>query len=204
MRTVYACSSNPGKLREFALVASESHVTLTALPGLKEIAAPEETGTTFEANAADKAIYYSTFTNEIVLADDSGLEADALGGAPGVYSARYAVPQREDRHSQDLANNDLLLKNMQGQQNRTARFICAIALAQQGKVLHVVRATVEGRILDSPQGSHGFGYDPLFFYPPFHGTLAELDEHRKFAISHRGKALRQAMQWLTIFAPPVP
>jgi XTP/dITP diphosphohydrolase len=187
MRTVYACSSNPGKLREFGLAA---------LPGLKDIEPPEETGDTFEANAAAKAIYYSTFTDEIVLADDSGIEVDALGGAPGVYSARYATPPRADRQAQDAANNALLLKNMSGVANRTARFVCVIALAQKGKVLHVVRGFVEGQVIESLQGAQGFGYDPLFFYPPFGCTFAEVEGPRKFEVSHRGLALRQAMAWL--------
>lgn len=187
MKTVYACSSNPGKLREFGLAA---------LPGLKDIPPPEETGDTFEENAAAKAVYYSTFTDEIVLADDSGIEVDALGGAPGVYSARYATPPRENRHAQDAANNELLLKNMTGQPNRTARFVCVIALAQKGKVLHVVRGFVEGELMESLQGKHGFGYDPLFFYPPFGCTFAEVEGPRKFEVSHRGLALRQAIGWL--------
>lgn len=186
--TIYACSSNPGKLREFGL---------PALPGLKDIPPPEETGDTFEKNAAGKAIYYSTFTEGIVLADDSGIEVDALGGAPGVYSARYATPPREDRHAQDAANNTLLLKNLQGQPDRTARFVCAIALAQKAKLLHVVRGFVEGQVIESLQGTHGFGYDPLFFYPPFGCTFAEVEGPRKFEVSHRGSALRQALAWLS-------
>jgi XTP/dITP diphosphohydrolase len=191
--TVYACSSNPGKLREFALVATEvgsGNIELVQLPGLNEIDPPDETGETFEANAELKAKYYSAFTDKIVLADDSGLEVDALGGAPGVYSARYATPQVEDRHAQDAANNALLLKNMADKANRTARFVCAIALARQGRVLKVVRGFVEGQLLHSASGTNGFGYDPLFFYPPFACSFAELDGPRKFAVSHRGMALR--------------
>jgi len=187
MRTVYACSSNPGKLREFGLAA---------LPGLKDIEPPEETGDTFEANAAAKAVYYSIFTDEIVLADDSGIEVDALGGAPGVYSARYATPPLSDRQAQDAANNELLLKNMRGVANRTARFVCVIALAQKGEVLHVARGVVEGRVMETLEGTQGFGYDPLFFYPPFGCTFAEVEGPRKFEVSHRGLALRQAMAWL--------
>ncbi len=199
MITVYACSSNPGKLREFALVATEvgcGNIELVQLPGLKEITPPDETGETFEANAGLKAVYYSAFTDQIVLADDSGLEVDALGGAPGVYSARYATPQVEDRHAQDAANNALLLKNMADTTNRSARFVCAIALAQKGQVLSVVRGFVEGQLLQSASGTNGFGYDPLFFYPPFECSFAELDGPRKFAVSHRGSAVRQALAWL--------
>ncbi len=199
MRQIYACSSNAGKLREFALVASQlgsDAMTLASLPGLKDISPPDETGETFEENAAAKAEYYSGFTSEIVLADDSGIEVDALGGAPGVYSARYATPHLPDRQAQDAANNLLLLQNMQDKSDRTARFVCAIALAQQGKVLHVVRGTVEGQLLRAPRGANGFGYDPLFFYPPFECSFAELDGPRKFGVSHRGAALRQVVAWL--------
>jgi len=203
VRTVYACSSNAGKLREFALAAGglgSASFQLVPLPGLKEIAPPDETGETFEANAAQKAVYYSGFTDEIVLADDSGLEVDALGGAPGVFSARYAMPHREDRHAQDAANNALLLENMRDKADRTARFVCVIALARQGRVLQVVRGFVEGRLLKAARGLHGFGYDPLFFYPPFECSFAELDGPRKFGVSHRSSALRQAVAWLSSHA----
>jgi XTP/dITP diphosphohydrolase len=194
MTTIYACSSNPGKLREFRLVATEvglAEFELPPLPGLKEITPPAETGVTFEENASEKALYYSQFTSEMVLADDSGLEVDALNGAPGVYSARYA-----GIGASDAANNSLLLENMRDRQDRTARFVCAIALARQGQVIHCVRGTVEGELLDSAQGRNGFGYDPLFFYPPFGCSLAELEDARKFSVSHRGNALRAAFAWL--------
>lgn len=191
---IYACSSNPGKLREFGLAASQfpaATITLRPLPGLKDIPPPEETGNTFEANATQKALYYSRFTSETVLADDSGIELDALGGAPGVHSARYAGPgaTAED-------NNRLLLANMSRQTNRAARFICAIALAKQERLIHLVRGVVEGQLLAVPSGPNGFGYDPLFFYPPFATSFGELDDVRKFAVSHRGNALRQLMTLL--------
>ncbi len=192
--TIYACSSNPGKLREFRLVASELGLTgleLVPLPGLKEIEPPAETGETFEANSEAKALYYSRFTQEMVLADDSGLEVDVLGGAPGVYSARYA-----GEGAADSANNALLLRNMQQQLNRTAHFVCALTLAKQGQLIHTVRGAVTGELLTSPRGVNGFGYDPLFFYPQFGCSLAELDDARKFAISHRGNALRKVFGWL--------
>lgn len=194
MTTIYACSSNAGKLREFKLVATEMSLTrfeLFQLPGLKEITPPAETGTTFEENASEKALYYSQFTSEMVLADDSGLEVDALGGAPGVYSARYAGVEAGDQ-----ANNALLLENMRDRNDRTARFVCAIALAKQGHLIHCVRGTVEGELLSSPRGANGFGYDPLFFYPTLGCSLAELDDARKFSVSHRGNALRETFTWL--------
>ncbi len=195
METIFACSSNPGKLREFQLVASELGITgfdLVKLPGLKEIAPPEENGITFEENAGLKALHYSSLTSNLVLADDSGLEVDALGGAPGVYSARYAGPSATDQ-----LNNELLLDNMANEANRAARFVCAIAIARQGQVLHTVRGVVEGQLLNSAAGPHGFGYDPLFYYPPFACSFGELDDKRKFSVSHRGNALRNLFLWLS-------
>lgn len=196
MIRIYACSSNAGKLRDFKLVASEagfSDFLLEPLPDLKNIEAPEETGTTFEENASLKALYYSRFVDEIVLADDSGIAVDALGGAPGVHSARYA-----GTNASDEANNDLLLENMVGKIERSARFVCAIALAQQGRILHSISGTVNGEILPAPRGKCGFGYDPLFFYPPFALSFGEIEDARKFGVSHRGEALRQLIQWAAL------
>jgi XTP/dITP diphosphohydrolase len=191
---MYACSSNAGKLRDFALVASElglTDIAVAPLPGLKDIAVPAETGETFEENARQKAIYYSQFTAELVLADDSGLEVDALGGAPGVHSARYA-----GMGATDEANVRLLLERMHDQTDRRARFVCVLAVARERRVLHVARGTVEGEILHAPRGSKGFGYDPLFFFPPFALGFGEADEARKFSVSHRGGALRKMIPWL--------
>jgi XTP/dITP diphosphohydrolase len=178
---IYGCSSNPAKLREFALGGLE----IDALPNLKQIPAPEETGTTFEENASAKALYYSRLTPEIVLADDSGIEVDALHGAPGVYSARYAGPEATDEE-----NNNLLLDNLGGANHREGRFVCVLVLAQRGEILLIVRGVVEGQILNAPRGTGGFGYDPLFFYPPLARSFAELTPKEKFAVSHRGNALR--------------
>lgn len=185
---VYACSSNPGKLREFALAVREANLTnvvIEPLPRLKQIAPPEENGTTFEENATAKALYYSQFTQETVLADDSGLAVDALHGAPGVWSARYAGPGATDED-----NNNLLLRDLGNTAHRVARFVCVLALARQGRILKTMYGAVEGRILDAPSGQGGFGYDPLFFYPPLGRSFAELTPGEKFAVSHRGKALR--------------
>lgn len=185
---IYACSTNRGKLEEFALAARESGVpnlSIEPLPGLLELTPPEEDGLTFEQNASLKARYYSQFTPEIVLADDSGIEVDALDGAPGVYSARYAGPDATDR-----ANNDLLLRNLGDSENRAGRFVCVIALAQSGRTLTLCRGTVEGEILAAPRGDNGFGYDPLFFYPPLDRSFAELSTREKWSVSHRGNALR--------------
>jgi XTP/dITP diphosphohydrolase len=186
---LFACSTNPGKLREFALAGPEFDVE--TLPSLRSVSPPEETGSTFEANAAIKALYYSHLTDQLVFADDSGLEVDALGGAPGIYSARYAGAD-----ATDTANNQLLLERIRDQADRRARFVCAIALARAGKLLHTVRGTVEGEILNAPRGVNGFGYDPLFFYPPGNCGFAELNDEEKFQVSHRGNAVRALFVWL--------
>jgi XTP/dITP diphosphohydrolase len=185
---LYACSTNAGKLREFALAARDAGIAglvIEPLPELRGIAPPEETGSTFEENARLKAAYYSGFTRELVFADDSGIEVDALGGAPGVYSARYAGP-----NATDAENNALLLRNLEGVTDRTARFVCVIALAREGRVLETVRGSVEGEILHAARGEGGFGYDPLFFYAPQGCSFAELSAEEKLAVSHRGNALR--------------
>jgi XTP/dITP diphosphohydrolase len=187
---IYCASTNPGKLREFrrALLGGAE---VEALPGLASITAPEETGATFEENAALKALYYSNACAGYLFADDSGLEVDALGGAPGVYSARFAGPD-----ATDAANNALLTAKMAGATDRTARFVCVIALAAHGRLVRTFRGEVEGRLLDAPRGSNGFGYDPLFFYPPFGCTFAEAALERKMEVSHRGKALAALRAYL--------
>lgn len=187
-------TTNPGKLREFNLAAQAFGITdivIEAVPELKEIPAPVEDGDTFEANAMTKALYYSSFTMDPVFADDSGLEVDALDNAPGVYSARYA-----GEGNGDLANNQLLISNLQGVENRTARFVCVIALARQGCILGTFHGAVQGVIIDEPRGSNGFGYDPHFFYPPFGCTFGEADASAKMGVSHRGKALKAMLEYL--------
>jgi XTP/dITP diphosphohydrolase len=192
--TLWCATSNPGKLREFRL-AAHGEVGILALPSLKEIPTAEETGTTFEANAAQKALYYSAYAPGMLFADDSGLEVDALGGAPGVISARFAGPAATDE-----ANNRLLLEKLGAATDRAARFVCVIALAEKGRLLGTFRGAVEGRIADQPRGSNGFGYDPLFFYAPFDCTFGEVEPERKFTVSHRGKALRAMIEWLRVRA----
>lgn len=191
---IYACSTNRSKLNEFALAACESglsNLSIKPLPALVGIAPPEENGVTFEENAVLKAVYYSRFTSEVVLADDSGIEVDALRGAPGVYSARYAGPE-----ATDAANNELLLRNLHNARSRTGRFVCVLALAQAGQMLTVCRGKVEGEILTEARGSNGFGYDPLFFYPPFGRSFAEVSAREKWSVSHRGNAVRALLERL--------
>jgi XTP/dITP diphosphohydrolase len=190
---LYACSSNAGKLAEFSLAAEQtgSEFQILPLPGLKQIAPPDETGETFKENAVLKALYYSRFSEELVFADDSGLEVDALGGAPGILSARFAGPRATDEE-----NNRLLLKSMADGLPRGARFVTAIALAKAGKLITVVHGNVTGDILTEARGTGGFGYDPLFFYPPLNRSFAELSDAEKFAVSARGNAARNLLRWL--------
>lgn len=184
---LWCATTNAGKLREFRLLDAD----LEPLPKLREIPPSPEDGATFEANAAQKAIYYSRHTTGLLFADDSGLSVDALNGQPGVHSARFA-----GEPSSDTANNALLLARLEGQADRRARFVCVIALAREGELLATFRGEVEGEILHAPRGQGGFGYDPLFFYPPLGRSLAELNESEKSAISHRGQAMRKMLDHL--------
>lgn len=187
MPTIRCATSNPGKLREFRIAAEHlgfRDIEILPLDNLKSIAPPEEEGETFEENAIEKALYYSVFCEEPLFADDSGLEVDALSGEPGVYSARYAGPSATDKD-----NNRLLRERLKDKQDRTARFVCVIALAQQGKLLGTFRGAVEGRIIDEERGLQGFGYDPMFYYEPFGCTFGEAEADRKMGVSHRGEAL---------------
>jgi XTP/dITP diphosphohydrolase len=199
--TLYIATSNPGKLRDFAAVATPN-LTLTPLPGIKEIPAPAEDEPTFAGNARLKAIYYSNHApGEIVIADDSGLEVDALHGAPGVRSARYA----DDMHfagppnaSTDERNNLCLLTALTkaSTQDSPARYRCVLAAARYGQVLAIGDGTVDGEVLTFPRGTNGFGYDPLFYLPSHGKTMAELDIDTKLTFSHRGRAFASLLQAL--------
>ena len=194
---LYAATTSQGKLRDFHTAALASSLKIEPLPGLKEIPAPEEDGLTFIDNATLKAVYYSRFApGELVVADDSGLEVDALGGAPGVRSARFAsdagvVDSPDANNNADVWNNVVLLQRMArvpaGQ--RTARYRCVLVVARDGQPLHTAEGAVEGVILDSPQGTGGFGYDPLFYLPALDRTMAEVDLETKHSLSHRGRAI---------------
>jgi XTP/dITP diphosphohydrolase len=177
-------TGNPGKLREFRLAASQAPVEIELLPNYREIPPCVEDGATFEENAIIKARHYGRHAPGLLFADDSGLEVDALGGAPGIYSARFSGPR-----ATDAENNRLLLEKLRGVENRTARFVCALALVEGERVRGVYRGELEGAILLEPHGSAGFGYDPLFYYPPFGCTFGEASDERKFSASHRGQAL---------------
>jgi XTP/dITP diphosphohydrolase len=210
-RTILLATSNPGKLRDFAGAAAPFGIATANIPHFSSLPEVVEDGTTFEENARKKAESYSrAVPGKLVLADDSGLEIDALGGAPGVYSARYAArdPQKDDpqddsplaadRNTDDEANNARVLRELEGipEQKRTARFVCVLAIARDGRTLHTFRGTAEGVILDAPRGRNGFGYDPLFFFPAIRKTFAQLDAEEKSRYSHRGAAFRKLLQWM--------
>jgi XTP/dITP diphosphohydrolase len=181
---IYCATGNAGKLREFRAAAEPFGIEILELPGLKEIPPCDETGDTFEENAILKSTYYGEQAPGLLFADDSGLEVDALNGAPGVFSARYAGPGATDE-----VNNALLIGNLRGRENRRARFVCVVALADRGKLVRTFRGVVEGKILEAPRGIEGFGYDPLFYYRAYGRSFGEISLKEKMAVSHRGKAL---------------
>ncbi|HEY6338465.1 MAG TPA: RdgB/HAM1 family non-canonical purine NTP pyrophosphatase [Candidatus Sulfotelmatobacter sp.] len=207
MRRILIATSNPGKLRDFAGAAAGHGVEIAGIPGFSSLPSVVEDGDTFEANARKKADSYSLHVpGEIVVADDSGLEVDALNGAPGVHSARYAAPQllgtephEAGANTDDLANNarvlhELELKNVPAAE-RTARFVCVLAAARDAKTLATFRGAAEGMILDEPRGANGFGYDPLFYFPQIGKTFAELSAEEKSKYSHRGAAFQELLKW---------
>jgi XTP/dITP diphosphohydrolase len=197
---VLIATSNPGKLRDFAGAAAAYGITIDGIPNFSSLPPVVEDGATFEANARKKADGYSlSVPGELVLADDSGLEIDALHGAPGVHSARYAAdePHTAECNTDDELNNARVLRELRNvpHEKRTARFVCVIAAARDGHTLKVFRGTAEGIILDAPRGSNGFGYDPLFFFPVIEKTFAELSAEEKSRYSHRGTAFRTFLDW---------
>jgi XTP/dITP diphosphohydrolase len=198
MRRLVVATTNRGKLREIEILLDGVPFRLVTLADWPGVAPPEETGRTFGENARLKALYYARHTGELTVAEDSGLEIDALGGAPGVESARFGGASSSYPEKFALIYDALRAKKAAGS---TARFVCALALARGGDVLDVLfeaRGTVEGAIAPEPAGSGGFGYDPIFFYPPFGCTLAEAGD-RKAAVSHRGEAFGKLRTYLTTY-----
>ena|SRR5665213_3318516 len=197
-----AATTNPGKLGEFAENASDDGITVLALPGLGSLPEPVEDAATFMGNAEIKAAAYSLAApGQMVFADDSGLEVDALNGAPGVRSARFADDQGFDLNSvatTDERNNACLLSLLENTfvGDRTGRFVCALALARDGKILLRAEGSVAGHILAAPRGDGGFGYDPLFLLPDDYLTMAEITGALKWEISHRGIAFRDLIEQL--------
>jgi XTP/dITP diphosphohydrolase len=188
---LYCATGNAGKVREFQMAALHAPVEIELLAAYKRLSPCVEDGATFEENAIKKALHYAPHAPGPLFADDSGLEVDALGGAPGVYSARFSGPGATDE-----SNNRMLLEKLRGVSNRAARFVCAIALVEAGRVAGVYHGAVEGVIIDQPRGAGGFGYDPLFFCPAFGCTFGEATAEQKFSLSHRGIALRAMLAGL--------
>ena len=197
---ILLATSNAGKLRDFTGAAAPFDITIASIPNFSSLPQVVEDGATFEENARKKAESYSlAVSGELVLADDSGLEIDALGGAPGVYSARYAAdePHTAKGNTDDEANNARVLRELKSvpEQKRTARFICVLAVARDGQTVHTFRGAAEGVILDTPKGKNGFGYDPLFYFPQIGKSFAELSAEEKAHYSHRGAAFRAFLTW---------
>jgi XTP/dITP diphosphohydrolase len=185
-------TTNPGKLREIRGMLAGAPVELRALDEFPGVVEPEETGATFADNARLKALYYNAATGLRAVADDSGLVIDALDGAPGVHSARW----HGDHYPTKFA---VIYRELsaRGLTTSPARFVAHIAVADGGRVVFEATGTVEGEIASEPRGAHGFGYDPIFYYPPYARTLAEVEGARKAAVSHRGHAFRQLANWLS-------
>jgi XTP/dITP diphosphohydrolase len=191
---LFLASSNPGKLAEYRALAAASAasfpVELALLPGFDALPAFGENAPTFAENAAGKALHYSRHRDGLVFADDSGLVVPALGGAPGVHSARYAGAQATNSE-----RIEKLLREMRGKSGseRVAYFVCAIALAASGRAVAIVTDRVDGEIPEAPRGSGGFGYDPMFYFPALEKTFAELPAEEKNQRSHRGKAFHRLL-----------
>lgn len=194
-KKLYLASSNTAKLKEFSAIAAEIHspIELALLPRFAELAAFPEDAPTFAENAVGKALQASSITEEAVCADDSGLVVPALGGEPGVRSARYAGP-----NANGAQNIEKLLDSLREKsgKEREAYFVCALVVARKGNVLAAITNRVNGVILETPRGSGGFGYDPVFYFPPFSKTFAELSGAEKNLHSHRGKAFRRLLEVL--------
>jgi XTP/dITP diphosphohydrolase len=205
---LYAATSSHGKLRDFRTAAATWSVAIDPLPALDTIQPPEENGVTFADNATLKATYYSRFApGELVIADDSGLEVDALHGAPGVRSARFAadagmIDSPDANDNTDVWNNMVLLQRLAAvgvpAPQRTARYHCVLVAARDGQALQSAHGTVEGIILDAPRGTGGFGYDPLFYLPALDRTMAEISLETKLSLSHRGRALAALLPQLGV------
>lgn len=187
VKELVIATHNQGKLAEFKELMKDLPVEVKSLADFEKFVEPEETGKTFAANAKLKALYYAQKTGLTCIADDSGLEVQALDGAPGVRSARYAGEKATDEE-----NNNLLLHNMKFQVKRTCRFRCALAVVQpDGKILYETDGTCDGMLLHEPLGTEGFGYDPLFWSTELHKGMGEATMQEKNKISHRGKAIRK-------------
>jgi XTP/dITP diphosphohydrolase len=213
LTTLLVATTNKGKLREIqsaldGVTVDGVPIEVRLLPEDAGIEAPEETGSTFAENARLKALYYAQATGLLTVAEDSGLEIDALDGAPGVLSARYPGATYDERFERLFAEMAARGAGVGVPERRTARFVAALALARPGAsgaagapdasggVLFETEGIIEGRIADAPSGAGGFGYDPIFFYPPYGRTLADVSDAEKLRVSHRGAAFRELRAFL--------
>jgi len=207
MRRLLVATTNPHKLREIRGLLADAAVDIVDLDAFPPVREPEETGETFEENARLKALYYASAVMraagprspssgaapDLVVAEDSGLVIDALDGAPGVRSARFLRPDASypERFTEIFRRLD-----ERPERPRTARFICALAVARDGAIVFETTGVVEGEIARRARGAAGFGYDPIFYYPPYATTLAEVTEEEKLRVAHRGHAFRALASWL--------
>lgn len=194
MKPLLVATTNKGKLREIRSLLKASPVSLVTLRDLPPVEEPEETGATFEENARLKARYYARISGLVTVAEDSGLVIDALDGEPGVRSARFLRPGAS--YAERFA---FIFQRLSERPDRarTARFVCAVAVADADRIIFETTGTVEGVIASAPGGSGGFGYDPIFHYPPYGTTLANVSDDAKLAVAHRGQAFRALAQWLS-------
>ena len=187
MREVLVATTNQGKLREIQKVLRDVPIILKTLSDFPHVDPPEENGAYFAENARQKSIYYSCATGMVTLAEDSGFEVDALHRDPGIFSARYL---REDATYAERFEDIYRRMRVTGASDRSARFVCALAVAERTEIVFQASATVEGMLAPAPAGLNGFGYDPIFFYPPYGKTFGQVSDEEKTAVSHRGQALR--------------
>ena len=201
--TLLIATTNPGKLKEIVAILGRLPITLNTLKDVPAVEVAEETGSTFAENARQKALHYANATGMLTMAEDSGFEVDALNGEPGIYSARYLRPDATyaerfdaiyDRVHRARTDTSRLMASDQevasGFSRTRARFVCALALAARGNVIFETTGVVEGALAPKPVGTGGFGYDPIFFYPPYGRTFGEVTPDQKLAVSHRGEAIR--------------
>lgn len=191
MTDIIIATSNKHKISEFKKIFSAFEILVDGLPDGVNFTTPEENGCSFSENADIKANYYSTLLNYPVIADDSGLCVDSLGGQPGVYSSRFAGPKSND--TDNIMKLLELMKDLNTEAERVAHFRCALSLALKGKIIARSSGKVTGYILQEPSGFGGFGYDPVFYYKPYEKTFAELPEELKNQISHRHNAVKKML-----------
>ena len=191
--SLLVATTNPGKHREIISILHGVPITLKTLADFPDVPVADETDTSFLENARQKALHYAAHTHMLTMGEDSGFEIDALNGEPGIFSARYLT----ERATYDERFEDIYRRvRGSGTSDRRARFICGLAVARDGQIAFETVAAVEGTLADKPSGGNGFGYDPIFFYPPYGKTFGESSDVEKTAVSHRGQAIREFRHFL--------